>query len=111
MRVLLAALFYLPSSTYLLLLGNAAFTCALSALRGTSGSATMTTPGGAGTTLANTRSHFPCPAHRLLSWVGAPTPPTIRGSGPSHGSLATWVSDNLEGPSRSRRQGHADVHG
>jgi hypothetical protein len=46
--------------------------CALEPLRGTLGGETMTTVGGAGTTLANTRSLFPCSAHRLLSWVGAP---------------------------------------
>jgi|SRR5215208_5244607 hypothetical protein len=47
MRVLLAALFYLPSSTYLLLPGNAAFALRPSALRKVSGDAIMTTPGGA----------------------------------------------------------------
>src|SRR5215208_772164 len=41
---------------------------ALEALRGTSGSATMTTPGGASTTLRNALSHAPCSVHRLLSW-------------------------------------------
>src|SRR5215212_8098851 len=34
-----------------------------------------------------------------------------RGSGLLHGSSGTWVSDNLQGPSKSRRQRYADVHG
>ena len=45
----------------------------------------MTTPGGAGTTLGSalcvsTVPTSQCSAHRLLSWVGAPT---VQGSGPS----------------------------
>jgi hypothetical protein len=40
--------------------------CALEPLRGTLGGETMTTVGGAGTTLANTRFLFPCSSHRLL---------------------------------------------
>jgi hypothetical protein len=50
------------------------------ALRWGVGGETMTTPGGAGTTLANTRSHFPCSAHRFLSWGRSSHEP---GSGPS----------------------------
>jgi hypothetical protein len=49
MRVL-AALYYLPSSTYLLLPGNAAFALRPSALRKVSGDAIMTTLGGTRTT-------------------------------------------------------------
>jgi len=41
--------------------------CAPEALRRVVCGATMTTSGGAGTTLRNTRSHFPCSAHRLRS--------------------------------------------
>src|SRR5215218_5292041 len=42
----------------------------------------MTTPGGAGTPRSK-HCHPPCSAHRLLSWVGAPTVATLRDSGPS----------------------------
>ena len=55
--------------------------CVLSALRAIVCDAIMTTPGGA---RATTYSYTPpCSAHRLLSWVGAPMAPTLRGSGPS----------------------------
>jgi hypothetical protein len=36
---------------------------------------------------------------------------TLLGSGLLHGSSGTWVSDDLEGHSKSRGQGYADVHG
>src|SRR5215212_1701266 len=42
--------------------------CPLQPLRRIVDGATMTTPGGTGTTLRNTLSHAPCSAHRLLSW-------------------------------------------
>jgi hypothetical protein len=77
----LAALYYLPSSTYLLLPGNAAFALRPSALRKVSGDAIMTTLGGA---RATTYSYNPpCSAHRHLSWAGAPTAPTLRSADPS----------------------------
>src|SRR5215212_1137869 len=53
---------------------------ALEALRGTSGSATMTTPGEASTTLRNALSHAPCSAHRLLSWGRSSYRPPLWGS-------------------------------
>src|SRR5918994_2828415 len=54
---------------------------ALSVLRGTSGGETMTTPGAAGTTPPpGVVQGYSCSAHRLLSWVGAPT---VQGSDPS----------------------------
>ena len=35
----------------------------------------------------------------------------LRGSGLLHGSSGTWVSEDLQGHSKSRGQGYADVHG
>src|SRR5215208_4437905 len=74
MAMLLAALFYLP---WLL---NAAFALRLPALHGTSGGATMTTAGGAGTP---TR-HSNLLRARLTGFyhgVGAPTLLSLRGTG------------------------------
>jgi hypothetical protein len=63
MRVLFAALFY-PAPVR-----QRGLRFALpSALRGTSGSETMTTPGGAGTPRKAHLQLSPCSAHRLLSY-------------------------------------------
>jgi hypothetical protein len=65
---MLAALLYLPSCTYLLLIGNAAFALPPSSLRQISGGAPMTIPGGAGIP----GTHIPlCSALRLLSEGGS----------------------------------------
>ena len=77
MRVL-AALLYLPSSTYLLLPGNAAFALRPSALRKVSGDAIMTTLGGA---RATTYSYNP-------PVLGAPA--SILGQS-SHGAQVTGL--------------------
>jgi len=75
-RVVLLTFFYLPS----VLLGNAAFAMrTLSALRGTSGSATMTTPGVAGTP----RKALQLPRARRIGFSHKVGALTQRGSGPS----------------------------
>ena len=79
---MLAALLYLPSCTYLLLLGNAAFALPPSSLREISGGETMTTLGGARTP-PRALQLTPCSAHRHLSWGRSPYRAPYRGSGSS----------------------------
>ena len=71
--------------------------CALEALRAISGGETMTTSAAAGTTLRTHVSQgYPCSAHRLLSWVGAPS---LLGAGPS---LCRFASPQRLMPSPGR---------
>src|SRR5215204_3069524 len=62
----LAALFFTP-------LPARSSLCALEALRWVVGGETMTTPGGTRTPCQSVPATPPCSAHRLLSWVGAPS--------------------------------------
>ena len=66
------------------------------ALREISCGATMTTPGGAGTTVRNAcLSHPPCA--RRTGFSHGSELPTLLGSGHLHGSSGRWVSEDREG--------------